>query len=159
MRRSRGTWTSLSSLWKQGADFLHPPYKLWHPTFLNVLPCLWKTRLPAYRRSPVLCSLKLFSCIFQAVKSLLTCRCCFLNLSSSHFVSHFSFPPFFQPASCGGYLEGVLKIDGTKKDLYYDIRHNKSLAISFDTDTSRYRLTISNPFISERSATPFRLLV
>ena len=32
-----------------------------------------------------------------------------------------------------------------EKDFCYDICHNKSLALSFDTDTCWYRLTISNP--------------
>ena len=36
--------------------------------------------------------------------------------------------------------------------------HNKSLAISFDTDISRYRLTVSNPSGFGCSATPFQLL-
>ena len=44
-----------------------------------------------------------------------------------------------------------------KKDLYHDLCHNKSLAISFATGASRHRLSVTKPPI-RRSATPFQLL-
>ncbi|MCB5652093.1 hypothetical protein LIQ95_07815, partial [[Ruminococcus] gnavus] len=42
-----------------------------------------------------------------------------------------------------------------KKDSYHDLCHNKSLAISFATGISRYRLSVTKPPLSRRSATPF----
>ncbi|MBQ8559466.1 MAG: hypothetical protein IJ439_05735 [Tyzzerella sp.] len=39
--------------------------------------------------------------------------------------------------------------DDNKKDSYHDICHNKSLAISFVTDTCRYRLAIANPSMKD----------
>ncbi|EEX20570.1 hypothetical protein BLAHAN_06871 [Blautia hansenii DSM 20583] len=37
------------------------------------------------------------------------------------------------------------EIKGIKKDLYHDLCHNKSLAFSFATGISRYRVTITKP--------------
>ena len=67
--------------------------------------------------------------------------------------SHSLHPPVkvFLPQTCFHHARSTLsyrKFGGifyTKKDFYHDPGHNKSLAISFDTDTFRYRLTISNP--------------